>query len=196
MRASLDRLAEIAFDRVGERPVVAEPPDPAGIPDMGGRMIPGEVRDLYSIADLVGAYNIDMSAARQLPAVNEEFDDLMTDYPLMDIGDLPWGPPPIGHTLTIGPKPLYVAELDGRPSGVTLLDVGGDEGYRWMAPSLERLFETWVAVAEAGLIELGHASGVPHLLPRREGRDIGKAADVCHRLSCSIVAVGLYSYAE
>lgn len=49
MRTLLDRIAELAFEQLGERPDVAGPPDPSGIPDMPGRVVPAEVRDLYSI---------------------------------------------------------------------------------------------------------------------------------------------------
>lgn len=196
MRAWLDGVAVAAFDWPSGRALVAGPPAPAGLPDMGGRRVPSEVRDFYSIAASACAFGFTIVAAEQLPAVNVEHDHQLSRYPLSHGGDLPWGPPPVGDALVVATSPgnVCVAEAAGRPSGVTILDVGGDQGYRWMAPSLGRLLQTWTKVAEAGVIEVRHdPGGNPHLAVARNHSDVAKARDVCHRMSCSLAAVGLYA---
>lgn len=191
MRAMLERIADVAAEQLGERPQVITPPDPAGLPDLPGRTIPAEARDLYSITSGGGAYHYRIVSPTHLVESNDRWDDLMTDYPLLGRGDLPWGPRPVGDALVVleSTDPVYLAELDGRPSGVTALAVGHDEGYRWIAPSLERLIETWLAITEAGLGTLSHdTAGGAHLIPRHDDRSIGKARDICHAHSCSLAA--------
>lgn len=200
MRTLLDRVAELAEDQSGRRANVAHPVAPGGVPSLQGRKLPAEVRDLYSITSGGGgAYGFQIVSAERLSRVNDEADELMTEYELMDIGDLPWGPPPIGDAIVAleSKASVYVAELDGQPSGVTVLDVGGDEGYRWMAPSLERLFELWVALTEEGLgtVNVSAPDSQEGVVGLRSFDDatLGRASDICHQHSCTLAAVGVWS---
>lgn len=75
---------------------------------------------------------------------------------------------------------VFVAELDGQPSGDTVLAAGGDGGYRLMAPWLERLFELWVALTEEGLGTVNVAPSETKVINLRAFDDatVGRASDI------------------
>lgn len=90
MRALLDRVADLAEEQTGLRANVAQPRAGSGVPALPGRVLPGELRDLYSVTAGAEAPTASRSVPpERLQDVNAEADEMLAEYAEMDVGELP-----------------------------------------------------------------------------------------------------------